>query len=363
MATVTAPASKLPINVGPLTGLASFCLYTARGLKQFSDLYMEGERPEVEWDLRFIEPSHMSMAALTAFLSTAHRVRQFTDHAQPIRVVWNPQVFAFWEDITFFQIAKQYDLFRWQEGILGGYSSGDTNPNTELLVIPFENVPDRSVDLEQWKMWKDSVRQKFKDELILRCGRLFQPSRRSGEFPQKLRDHIAVACAELVVNSLLWGRSSAFVGLQRSGSGITVSVCDSGVGFISSLHGQPTKFKTLRSGNHVEALAIGAVVNKREYGLRRVISTVIEHGGWVSMSSFDTDIIWKERLWERAKAGAGTAEESSLNLRTLMSAIGTPVSSKPTHDEREDGYYRIWDHGLRGTRIAFEIRFPTEGRI
>jgi hypothetical protein len=323
---------------------------------------MEGERPEVVWDLRHVEPTHMSMAGLTAFLSVAHRLRQFTDHAQPARVVWNPEIFAFWDDISLFRISQQYDLLKWPEGIIGGYSPGQTNPNTELLVVPYENVPDRTVNIDYWKTWKDSVRQKFKEDLLLRCGRLFQPSRRSGDFPQELLDNVAVACAELVVNSLLWGRSTAFVGLQRSGKGITVAVCDSGVGFITSIRGQ-SKLRAMNSKDHAEALAIGAVVNRREYGLRRVINTVIKNGGWVIMSSFDTEIHWKDSLWERAKAGAGRIEESALDLKGLMNAIGSPVRGKPTLDDRESGYCKAWDYGLRGTRITFEIPLSTGGRF
>lgn len=362
MPTATAAVSKLPINVGPLNGLGSFCLYTARALKEFSDLYMEGEHPEVEWDLRNVEPTHMSMAGLTAFLSTAHRLRQFTDHAQPARVVWNPEIFAFWDDISLFRISQQYDLLKWPEGIIGGYAPGQTNPNTKLLVVPYENVPDRKVDLEYWKTWKDSVRQKFKDDLLLRCGRLFRPSRGTGEFPEGLRDNVAVACAELVVNSLLWGQSTAFVGLQRSRTGITAAVCDSGVGFIGSIQEQ-SKLRGLHYKDHVEALALGAVVNRREYGLRRVINTVIKNGGWVIMSSFDAEIHWKNSLWERAKMGAGRTEDYSLDLKGLMKAIGSPVRGKPTLDDRENGYGRVWDYGLRGTRITFEIPLSIGGRF
>jgi hypothetical protein len=322
-------------------------------------LYMEGVRPEVEWDLRNVEPSHMSMAGLTAFLSTAHRLRQFTDHAQPTRVAWNPEIFAFWDDISLFRISKQYDILKWPEGILDGYSIGQTNPNTELLVVPYENVPDRTVDIEYWKRWKDSVRQKFKDDLLLRCGRLFNRSRSTTEFPQELQDSVAVACAELVVNSLLWGQSTAFVGLQRSGTGITVAVCDSGVGFITSMYGQ-SKLRNVRSKEHVEALAIGAVINRREYGLRRVINTVIKNGGRVVMSSFDAEIHWKSSLWDRAKAGAGMIEDSSIDLDGLMTSIGSPVRSKPSLDDYANGYCRIWDYGLRGTRITFEIPLSRE---
>lgn len=362
MAIATAAASKLPINVGPLNGLGSFCLYTARALKEFSDLYMEGEHPEVEWDLRHVEPTHMSMAGLTAFLATAHRLRQFTGNAQLARVIWNPEVFAFWDDISLFQISQQYDLLKWPEGIIGGYSPGQTNPNTELLAVPYVNVPDRDVDLEYWKAWKDSVRQKFKDDLLLRCGRLFHQNHRRSEFPQELRDNIAVACAELVVNSLLWGRSTAFVGLQRSGKGITVAVCDSGVGFITSMQEQ-SKLRSLRSKDHAEALAIGAVINRREYGLRRVINTVIKNGGWVIMSSFDAEIHWKDSFWEKAKMGAGRVEDTSLNRNGLMNAMGSPLRGKPTFDDRENGYCRVWDYGLRGTRITFEIPLSAGGRF
>jgi hypothetical protein len=60
---------------------------------------MNGRIPDVVWDFRNIEARHMSMAALTTFLSIAYRLREFAGRPQKARLRWDPQVFAFWDDI------------------------------------------------------------------------------------------------------------------------------------------------------------------------------------------------------------------------------------------------------------------------
>ncbi|MEA2206522.1 MAG: hypothetical protein QOE77_3298 [Blastocatellia bacterium] len=357
----TAEKTILPINVGPLNGLGSLCFHAAKTLSHFSDLYREGHVPKVVWDLRNVQPRHMSMAGLTAFLATAYRLRKFTTNAPSVQVSWNPQVFSFWEDISLFRIVSEHDIFRWPDAVTGGSWFGDTNPNTELLMFEYkEHVPDRSDNLDYWKTWKDTVRQKFKDLLLLRCGRLFESTWRSIDFPEKLKDQVAVASAELVVNSILWGGSAAFVGLQRTSNGITVAVCDSGHGFFHSLYAQESSKQKVYPQNNLEALVIGSLINTREYGLRRVINTVIQNGGKVLMSSYDSELHWKEPLWMRIQQATIETEGRPVDLGMLTQTIGSPVTGSPTDEDRRDGFCRLWNYGLRGVRIAFEIPLRRE---
>src|ERR1043165_101060 len=361
--TSTVEAITIPIDVGPLNGVGSFCLHAAKKLRRFSELYREGQSPAVEWDLRNVEPRHMSMAGLTTFLSTAYRLRQFTKKAPYVRLRWNPQTFSFWEDISLFKLASQHDIFTWPEAVSETSWFGYSNPNTELLMFEFTNdIPNRSHNIQYWKGWKDSVRQRFKDILLLRCGRLFR-SNKNTYFPEKLKDQIAITSAELVVNSMLWGHSTAFVGLQRSRVGITVAVCDSGRGFHGSLYEQQSSKQSVYPENNLEALIIGSLINTREYGLRRVINTVIKNGGRALLSSFDAELHWKETLWLKAKEATFGEGEHPLDIKRLTQTVGRPVTGSPTLEDRENGFSRVWQYGLRGSRIAFEIPIRREDEL
>jgi hypothetical protein len=354
--TTLAQSVTIPINVGPLNGVGSFCFHTGESLKRFSDLYREGQHPQVEWDLRNVQYRHMSMAGLTAFLATAHRLRQFTLGPPFVRMKWNPQVFSFLENISLFRLASEHDIFKWPDAVNDGAWYSDTNPSTELLMFEYdEPIPDRFTDIQEWKDWKDSVRQRFKDILLLRCGRLFQATAKLLDFPEKLKDQVAIASAELVVNSILWGKTTAFVGLQRTRHGITVAVCDSGSGFLASLYGQQTTKQVVKPTSNLDALIVGSLINAREYGLRRVISTVMKSGGSVLMSSFDAELHWRQPLWDLAQRLTLRTGEEPIDVELLLSSVGRPVIGSPTLEDRESGFCRVWQQGLRGARIAFEI--------
>jgi len=349
--TSTQETGALPISVGQLRGLGDFCLHTARDLKRFSALYRRGEQPRVEWDLRDVAVGHMSMASLTAFLATAYRLRQFTNQPPIARVTWNPRVFSFWEDIALFKIVEKLDLLTWPAELMGGFTSGVTNPNTRLLFFPRSHSPGPE-DLERWKQWKDDTRQEVKEVILERCSALFDSSRKTRRLSHALTEQITIACAELVVNALLWGESAAFVGLQYTPMGMTVSVCDAGRGFLSSMNGKPGGPSVSRQE---EAIAVASILNYRGFGLRRVIDTVVANGGRVVMWSNAAELLWKKPLWDDIGSWLLTQSPTQISVRDFMARIGSTLHKIPSSDDRQRGYLRVWHEGVRGSRISFEI--------
>lgn len=344
---------SLEINVGPLNGVTSFCLHTAGGLRKFNDLYRRGSDTSVSWDLRNVETGHLSMAGLTAFLATAYRLRAFVKTRPPVLVTWNPQVFGFLDDISFFRISNTLGIFEWPEQIVGGYDSGKTNPNTQLLVFPFDQVAvPRPQDADQCKAWKARVRPEINGDILLRCGHIFKSSR-TVDIAYEVIEQIAMTCTELILNCLLWGRAPAFVGLQRTSPGITVAVCDSGSGFRNTLALTQARPLTNPPIDHLQAVVLGSLINVNEYGLRRAIHSVLSEEGWVAISSFDAEIVWRPRLWSRVK-DEDIWTGSSFDVQRVMPLVPAPAR-KISREQRDEGFVRKLDLGLRGTRIAFEI--------
>jgi hypothetical protein len=105
---------QLQIDVGGLRSVESLVVRTGRSLKEYSDLYRRGASPEVIWDLRGCLPKRMNMATVTAFLSVADRLREFSGRPQKARVQYNPKNFQFWDDIDFISIVHDLDLFKWK---------------------------------------------------------------------------------------------------------------------------------------------------------------------------------------------------------------------------------------------------------
>lgn len=342
------------LNAGNLASISSFHHAIAGRLTEFNDQYRQGKRPRVRLNLTGIQPKKMSMPALTALLSIIDRLRDFSTSPVFVDVNWNPDIFGFWEDIGFFEIGRERDLFEWKEGIAHGYSYGNTNPNTKLL---FFEMPDklRGISPELPKM-KDEIRSEVKEKLLLLCGELFRPKRGARAIPNTLRDQVAVTSAELVVNAHLWGKANAVVGLQRTSRGITVCVSDSGEGFFNSLL-KKTKPKYAHvPKSHLEAVALGCINNYEDFGLRRAIDMVVRFGGKVEVSSYAAEIAWQRILWDFwTERVVHDPHDPSIFLQHFEESCGRFLIDKLSLEARQVGYFRSWHTPMRGTRISFEM--------
>jgi hypothetical protein len=341
-----------PINVGPLSGLDSLSYYTSEPLNRYSDLYQRGARPEVEWDLRQVQSGRMNLAGLTAFLSLAHRLRQFTLEPPYLRLTHDEKAISFLKDISFLQLAKKYDLWRVADPLRAVAKRGKTNPNTNIFMFELSEFPDP--EDSDFIPWKDYIRQEIKKELLLKCGPIFKPRADTVPLPEALPDEIAIVCAELVLNSVLHGRSPAFIGLQRTYPRISVAVCDSGRGFLQTLQDRHERLGTEIpfANTHLKAVLLGCLVNRRGYGLRRAIDTVIRSGGWVEISSGECQINWRAPLWDHVVRAA--ANDASVLMDTGK-MLGPSTTGKPSPTETALGFYRVSEYGLRGARVTFEI--------
>lgn len=342
------------IRVGRMQRIESLHKIVASKLHEYSELYRKGKRPTVKINLTELIPGSVGMAALTAFMSLTDRLRNFTEKAIEIDIPWNTSLFSFLDDIGFFRLAQERDVLAIQNEILGGYSIGQTNPNTQLLFFDNSEVPSSEAIGDALPQWKDNIRTRVKESLLINCGNLFRPSKATKDLPIELRDQVAVTAAELVVNSHLWGRSPAFVGLQRSTSRITVCVCDSGIGFFNAIQTRKN-LSGFTPTSHFEALVLGCVINKEDFGLRRAIDLVTQVGGTVTISTYSAQITWRAILWRnwvdvvRGIDGSwGDVTKAIHDFRKLCDVLADEGDSRV-------GYIKEWDLPLRGTRVTFEI--------
>jgi hypothetical protein len=352
----TAIRQPEPINIdlGGLRSIESFVSRTAKPLKHYSDLYQCGATPRVIWDLRGCTPRYMNMATLTAFLSVADRLREFSGEPQKARIEYNPQIFQFWDDIHFTSVAQKLDLFDWEpKGIFGGYSWGATNPDTKIFLFDFDNAAPPRQEERAWITWKDSIRDKLRQRMLLLCGPLFKTRKGTSRLSNELSDTIANTCAELVLNASLWGHSNSFVGLQRTSDRITAAICDAGRGLNSSFSSKPIgqlqrhpKLKTA-----VDAIILASLINRQDFGLRRAITSVLDRNGWVMMSSAAGLVKWTSEPWSRALA---LFDNDSRSVPSV-SKVFTTSRDREAEPNTSAGFSRLLESGIRGVRVSFEI--------
>ncbi|MCX7068443.1 MAG: hypothetical protein NTW85_12210 [Methylococcales bacterium] len=339
---------EIYINIGGLEGIASVYKHTSKGLQEFNDCWKRGEQSIIHWDIRSLRDKEMNIAAISFFLAIAHRVRHFVGYPQPVLIDWNPNIFGFLSDIGFFKIANSYDLFKWPYEI-GGHEVGKTNPNTKLLAYnQLSQLPDIS-DANQLSEWKKRHRENYRADIIDKCESLFIQKDQ-----QKLGENLALVmsrtCAEIAINSLLWGKSAAFLGIQRSGKRITISISDIGVGFKSSLFSKNVYLNLLNNDNaDITSIALCSVINENGFGLKRAISTVIKLGGSISIASNAGEIFWRENIWNEF-IGYFDANGAEYSISKLPETI-----YKAEHCDRDNGYIRKWSNPIRGSRVSFSI--------
>lgn len=338
------------INVGPLKSFGSLSFYLGTQLDELRESYIKGEKVIPVWDLRNISPYGVSISALTAFLSISKKIRDFI--GQPIKILihWQPDFQGFLSDIGFVQIAKEFDLYDWQ-GMLGGYKMGNTNPKTKIFY--YSNLPEIDKnDLDQIIEWKDTKRQEIKHSIVFRLSNLFDSKYLYETWSQHLESVLTITAAELVVNSLLHGNEIAFVGVQRSRTGITTAICDSGVGFPKSLKFNSKNTSIFKNLTHFQALVLASLQSKNKIGLFRAIDDVIGTEGYVIMSSFNTEIRWEHDYWEQAKS-----LDNKFKIVENEKTLGEPLSGYANMERVLKGYHKIFDSSLVGSRITFEIPF------
>lgn len=337
-----------------MQSVSSVYFSSRKSLDEFNQAWAHGHQPSITWDLRQLKPGRVNVASVSFLLALAHRIRLFTGRSQKVVIEWHPNLFSFLFDINFFSVADNYDLFDWPFEI-GGFEGGKTNPNTKVLAFSqLEKVPDIN-SFEEVADWKRVHREKYRANIIHSCEALFSINENST--PKNLPLIMSRNCAELVTNSLLWGDATPFIGLQRTRNKIFISVSDIGRGLRNSLIQKGLLSR--QNTDELYAIALACTINKNDFGLKRAISTVIDLGGNISISSGNCEINWGIELWREFLADVDTTgvEHAVLQL-TSSSENATDTSS---YDRKRNGFHRTWPSSIRGTRVSFSI--PLEGKL
>lgn len=339
------------INVGSLNSLSNLNYYLTKELKILRESYLRGDGYIPVWDLTNITPKKVSFAALTAFLSVSKNIRDFIGKPIEIRVLWQPDFQGFLSDIDFLKISKEFDLYDWK-GMLGGFDHDNTSPNTRIFF--YSDVPTFSyVDQENIINWKDIKREEIKRSIFFRLKPIFENNYFADKWNKELEAVFTTTISELVVNSLIHGRSIAFVGVQRTKKGITTCICDNGIGFLNSLKQYKPELISSLTNSNLKAILYASFHSKNKIGLYRAINDVILSDGYINISSFDSEILWSKEIWDSINKFKSLEELLQLNIEKSHFNLTGYVDIETL----KKGYFKKYDHFLMGSRITFEIPF------
>ena len=205
--------NKQVINVGSLGSLSNLNYHLTKELKLLRDSYLDGNGNTPIWDLTNLTPKKVSFSALTAFLAISKTIRDFIGKPIEIRIKWHPEFQRFLSDVDFLKISEGFDLYDWK-GILGGFSGNKTSSNTRIFY--YSDVPTFNyTDSDSIVNWKDTKREKIERSISFRLKPIFDNNYFVEEWNKELEAIFTTTISELVVNSLIHGRSTAFVGVQR----------------------------------------------------------------------------------------------------------------------------------------------------
>jgi len=351
--------NKFILNPGPLSSSNSLSYYLGPQLDEIRNLYRHGSSPLIVLDLRHLNSGSINITALASLLSICRKLSLFLGQPLETYFTLNTNVQAFLNHVEFFYIAEKLNILVWDKRTVGGFWSGNYsfNPATKLLYFGdvFDSIEDKTPG-EVLRI-KALRKQKIGPNFSLRCSEIFK-----GVDPQ-LEYTVENTALELITNSLIHGKDYAFVGMQRTSSRITVSVCDSGIGFKKSLSLSYPTNHCFQRVNNTQSLIIGSLIQRQEHGLRLAINQVLNYDdiytdstneGWVIISSFDSEIRWQKNNWERALQYYERIDmEDSLPEVNLI--LGEEIKRKMSLEELIKGYRKTYDYHLVGTRITFEI--------
>lgn len=339
------------INVGSLSSLSNLNYHLTKELKILRESYLNGNGSIPVWDLTNLTPKKVSFAALTSFLSISKTIREFVGKPIEIKVLWHPDFQGFLSDIDFIKISTEFDLYDWK-GMLGGFSTNKTSPNTRIFY--YSDIPTFDyTDTEKIIDWKDIKREELKRSISFRLKPIFENNYFNYEWNKELEAIFTTTISELVVNSLIHGRSIAFVGVQKTKKGITTCVCDSGIGFLNSLKKYKPEIIQYLDNSNLKSILYSSFHSKNKIGLYRAINDVIESGGYINISSFDSEILWKPKIWSYIDSHKTLERILMLNMQKSEFFINGFVDIETL----DKGYFKKYDHFLMGSRITFEIPF------
>ncbi|RLD36496.1 MAG: hypothetical protein DRI74_08965 [Bacteroidetes bacterium] len=354
-----------PLNAGSLSDLGDIYLLDDEYTNEFQPSIGEIDNSKLALDFRYLEKGRINTYTLTSLISYFSKISSNLGYPVPLILDWNPYILKFLERIDFFKTISDFNIFWYDDRFLGGYGPYEFNPNTKIFGYSklTANIEYNSDLLDESK---ERLRRYFEDDLGGKISNLFsiKDSKIISDLDELIRT-LSIVSAELIVNSLIHGKSSTFVGLQRSPRRISISICDSGLGFENTLPFSHPWINNLKLSGNSQYIGYACFIKESGFGIKQAIEKILNIHGRIHISSNTNELVLKPRFWSNikerfAKNKANNFKQDSLRI------ISNEFPSVPSQ-YRTTGYCRYFKSlysqpnepekriNVEGTRISFEI--------
>lgn len=349
---------EITINPGRLSSISSMHKSFAPSLAKLRTAILDGFDVNLTWDLTSAIPGSQNLLCLATLLSVAKSVREHTGKPGKLIIENTPDLINFWRNSRFFYYSLKFDLF---ENEILSENALLVEKSYSAKIVFFQapkTIPEQN-DRESFNAWKDRTRPLLARDIWGQCRTVFGKN----NLPDYLKDGVSLSIGELVVNAFVHGKSPAFIGLQSSPSRVSLSVSDSGVGFLASVKGKLNTERHPAVFSDVDALATACFMNRHEVGLLRAVDLTLSHNGRVRLSSNFGEISWSQERWRLAKSQLGISSTElyfdKINATSYAGLEAQEFLPEADHDEYPDSaFYRTWPNLIRGARV--EISIPTK---
>ena len=342
-------SSSCVVGLGNLRSISSLHSSLIESLPYMRQARSLGQ--SLVWDLTNVRvDGKLSISAITAFLSFSQLLKENFSTLPKARIHHDRRLFSFISDSNCLKLIKTLELFEFEPPI------GDFNDEEFGASVAYFPLPPLTPEYSdpEFNRFKDQARPELNMQVGLKLKKALTQWQRTADSAGRWHDRLVESIAELILNSWLWGRRGAFVGLQQHSRRLTVVVADCGKGFAKGIR---TKLPNVKCDDDRDALLVGATLNQVDYALRGAIDFVFRYSGWVELHSRYHCIKLWEPMWRKISSDLIIAESDwTKKMLCLREALGKSIAPGGSSDSLYgNGYACKWPDFFPGSQIVFEI--------
>jgi hypothetical protein len=352
--------SVLIINCGNFSSLDNF--YRSVGLSlQVNEESTNMIFTKIELDCQLLNRvKNIRISVLTCLLSLAYDLKIKYKTTCHIVLAKDPSILQFFKDTNFYLVSKTDEIINWDL-----YETVDEDillqvRNINCKIISFSDLMKLKANTSNINV-ATKTKNYLQDVLPGRILREYTSILMMSEYDERklVIGLLSKTISEYVINAIIHGKSSSYLGVQLSRAGISVCISDSGIGVLNSLKQNYNAewANRININSDIDAILNASLKQNIDIGLRDTIHTIIEKEGFTVISSGNAEIIWGQRLWQHALNFFDHINYQN-TLQKHENILTYKLNDRNTKEDLiNQGGYRIFDYNLQGTRIFFEIPF------
>ena len=347
------PPTLIPVSDSP--HLTSHVFYNYL-IPLLHTTFTKDHKAKIHLDLRGIDT--ISPQALVGLLIVGEILRKHYEEPVDLILEWKAELLGYLNEMGFFRINKQLDLFNYDRRLQGGFEPIDP---TDFHFLERFQIPDKSVPDSEVFVY-DPVETLTQNVTHLLSSAKNKESFKKFFKSESLYNQFKDIIMELVENAAKHGDSPCYVvAYGNRKKGLICAASDIGIGFFRSLTSPDNLGKLklfsqrelfLKDGRHNLRAILEAVyrrVGTQTFGIASFTDNATSKGGVVRIHSENTQIVFTQRTYREF---IGSTKSDRKFIHDLMNYFEIRKSWAPSIRESP---LRVWDAKLSGVHVEIEI--------